>query len=33
VLRHRIHLTFEAVAERVRAEEIIDAVFGAVPAP
>ena len=33
VLRHRIHLTFEAVAERVRPEEIIDAVFAAVPAP
>ena len=33
VLRHRIHLTFEAVAERVRPEEIIDAVFSAVPAP
>lgn len=33
VLRHRIHLTFEAVAERVRSEEIIDAVFAAVPAP
>jgi MoxR-like ATPase len=33
VLRHRIHLTFEALAERVRPEEIIDAVFAAVPAP
>jgi len=33
VLRHRIHLTFEALAERVRAEEIIDAVFKAVPSP
>jgi len=33
VLRHRIHLTFEALAERVRVEEIIDAVFKAVPSP
>ena len=33
VLRHRMHLTFEAVADRVRPEEIIDAVFAAVPAP
>ena len=31
VLRHRIHLTFEAVADRVRPEEVIDAVFAAVP--
>src|SRR5688500_15424634 len=30
VLRHRIHLTFEAVADRVRPEEVIDAVFAAV---
>ncbi len=33
VLRHRMHLTFEALADRVRPEEIIDAVFDAVPAP
>jgi MoxR-like ATPase len=33
VLRHRIHLTFEALAERVRVEDIIDAVFKAVPSP
>lgn len=33
VLRHRIILTFEAVAERVRAEDLIDAVFDAVTAP
>jgi MoxR-like ATPase len=33
VLRHRLVLTFEAVAERVRPEAIVDAVFGAVPSP
>jgi MoxR-like ATPase len=33
VLRHRLRLTFEAVAERVRPETIVDAVFGAVPSP
>lgn len=33
VLRHRIILTFEAVAERVRPEDIIDAVVDIVPAP
>ncbi|WP_091112501.1 AAA family ATPase [Nocardioides psychrotolerans] len=33
VLRHRLHLTFEALADRVRPEEIIDAVFDAVPSP
>jgi MoxR-like ATPase len=33
VLRHRLHLTFEAVADRVRPEAIVDAVFAAVPAP
>lgn len=32
VLRHRILLTFEALAERVAVEEVIDAVFDAVPA-
>ncbi|NYG58120.1 MoxR-like ATPase [Nocardioides daedukensis] len=33
ILRHRIHLTFEALAERVKPETIVDAVFAAVPAP
>ena len=33
VLRHRIHLSFEALADRVEAESIIDAVFRAVPTP
>ncbi|AFV87912.1 ATPase family protein [Acidipropionibacterium acidipropionici ATCC 4875] len=33
VLRHRMILTFEAVAERVRAEDLIDAVFDVVTAP
>ena len=33
VLRHRLILTFEAVAERVRAEDLIDAVFDVVPTP
>ena len=33
VLRHRVHLTFEAMAERIRPEDIIDAVFDAVPVP
>jgi MoxR-like ATPase len=33
VLRHRLLLTFEAMAARVRPEEIIDAVFDAVPTP
>lgn len=33
VLRHRLLLTFEALATRVRPEEIIDAVFAAVPTP
>lgn len=33
ILRHRIHLTFEALAERVKPESVIDAVFAAVPAP
>ena len=31
VLRHRIHLSFEALAERVRPEVLVDAVFAAVP--
>lgn len=33
VLRHRVHLSFEALAERVRVEDVIDAVFKAVPSP
>ncbi|GAB6856026.1 AAA family ATPase [Microbacterium xylanilyticum] len=33
VLRHRVLLTFEAEAENVRSEDIIDALFGAVPTP
>ncbi len=33
ILRHRLVLTFEAVADRVRPEMIIDAIFDAVPTP
>jgi MoxR-like ATPase len=33
VLRHRLLLTFEAVASRVRPEDVVDAVFDAVPTP
>ncbi|WP_373695267.1 AAA family ATPase [Microbacterium maritypicum] len=33
VLRHRVLLTFEADAEGVRSEEIIDQIFGSVPTP
>jgi len=33
VLRHRVLLSYEAEAEGVRSEELIDAVFGAVPTP
>ncbi|MGF3057387.1 AAA family ATPase [Microbacterium sp. YY-01] len=33
VLRHRVLLTYEAEAEGVHSEEIIDAIFGAVPTP
>lgn len=33
VLRHRVHLSFEALAERVRVEDIIDAVVKTVPSP
>jgi MoxR-like ATPase len=33
VLRHRVLLTFEADAEGVRSEEIIDQIFAAVPTP
>ena len=33
ILRHRIVLTFEAMAEQVPVDEIVDAVFNAVTAP
>ncbi|MDU5075232.1 MAG: MoxR family ATPase [Cutibacterium avidum] len=33
ILRHRLILTFEAVATQVPVEEIIDGIFGAVPTP
>jgi MoxR-like ATPase len=33
ILRHRLHLTFEALADGVAPETIIDALFGAVPTP
>jgi len=33
VLRHRLHLSFEALADRVPPEVVIDAVFAAVPSP
>jgi MoxR-like ATPase len=33
VLRHRLHLGFQAIADDVRVESIIDAIYGAVPAP
>jgi len=33
VLRHRISLNFSAVADNVTVEQIIDAIFGAVPTP
>lgn len=33
VLRHRLVLTFEAVADRIRPEMVIDAIFQAVPTP
>jgi len=33
VLRHRLHLTYGAVADGIRAETVIDAVFAAVPSP
>jgi MoxR-like ATPase len=33
VLRHRVLLSYEAEAEGVRSEDIIDAVFGVVPTP
>jgi MoxR-like ATPase len=33
VLRHRVHLTFEAEAEEVRADDVVRRVFEAVPVP
>ncbi len=33
ILRHRLVLTFEAMAEQVRPDDLIDAVFDAVPTP
>lgn len=33
ILRHRLILTFEAMAEQVRPDDLIDAVFDAVPTP
>lgn len=33
VLRHRLVPTFEAIAERVRVDDLVDAVFDAVPTP
>lgn len=33
ILRHRIILNFEAIAEEIRPETLIDAVFAAIPAP
>lgn len=33
VLRHRLILTFKAVAEHIKAETLIDAIFDAVPTP
>ena len=33
VLRHRVLLSYEAEAEGVRSEDLIDAVFGSVPTP
>lgn len=33
VLRHRVHLSFEAQADRVSVETVIDAVLTSVPTP
>ena len=33
VLRHRLLLTFEALASRIRVEDVVDAVFDVVPTP
>ena len=33
VLRHRIHLTFEAEAEEVVADDLVKKIFSAVPVP
>ncbi len=33
VLRHRLMMSFEALAQQVRPESVIDAVFAVVPSP
>ena len=33
ILRHRISLNFSAIADNVSVEQIIDAIFGAIPTP
>jgi MoxR-like ATPase len=33
VFRHRLHLGFQAVADGIRVEDIVDAVFAAIPSP
>ena len=33
VLRHRISLNFSALADNIEVEQIIDAIFGAIPTP
>jgi MoxR-like ATPase len=33
VLRHRVHLTFEAEAQEVKADDVVRRVFEAVPVP
>ena len=33
VFRHRLHLGFQAVADGIRVEDIIDAVFAVIPTP
>jgi MoxR-like ATPase len=33
ILRHRVLLTFEAEADGVRSEDLIDQIFAAVPTP
>ena len=33
VFRHRLHLGYQAVADGVRVEDLIDAVFAVIPSP
>ena len=33
VFRHRLHLGFQAIADGIRVEDIIDAVFAVIPSP